>query len=217
VEKWLERHPDIKNRQGRIRAVHGQWTTEDGLRTCLEEFRRALRAAQRIGATVMSTHFRRKCSALYEHEEQIQPQKSGSVIYLGQSTLQFVPCVRALRHHEIIRIHTRVSFPLHSDIDRQLAEPWDRRSDQPDESDQQSGSQSFLSAGRLLHRRLLFLQLLLQVGKLDGRFAWHLLSASNHVSLPPFNSIYSPKNVSMSVSFDKRKRSRLSPLRRSVW
>jgi hypothetical protein len=33
VEKWLERHPEITNRQGRIRAVRGQWTTTDGLRT----------------------------------------------------------------------------------------------------------------------------------------------------------------------------------------
>ncbi len=33
VEKWLERHPEIENRQGRIRAVRGQWTTADGLKT----------------------------------------------------------------------------------------------------------------------------------------------------------------------------------------
>ena len=33
VEKWLERHPEITNRQGRIRAVRGQWTTADGLKT----------------------------------------------------------------------------------------------------------------------------------------------------------------------------------------
>ena len=33
IEKWLERHPEIENRQGRIRAVHGQWTTADGLKT----------------------------------------------------------------------------------------------------------------------------------------------------------------------------------------
>lgn len=33
VEKWLERHPEIKERRQDVRAVHGQWTTEDGLRT----------------------------------------------------------------------------------------------------------------------------------------------------------------------------------------
>jgi len=33
VEKWLERHPDIKVRQNDIRVVRGQWTTEDGLKT----------------------------------------------------------------------------------------------------------------------------------------------------------------------------------------
>ena len=33
VEKWVERHPEIKNRQGRIQASRGQWTTEDGLKT----------------------------------------------------------------------------------------------------------------------------------------------------------------------------------------
>ena len=33
IEKWLARHPEINNRQGRIRAVSGQWTTEDGLKT----------------------------------------------------------------------------------------------------------------------------------------------------------------------------------------
>jgi hypothetical protein len=33
IEKWLERHPEINNREGRIRAVSGQWTTEDGLAT----------------------------------------------------------------------------------------------------------------------------------------------------------------------------------------
>lgn len=33
IEKWLERHHEINNRQGRIRAVLGQWTTEDGLKT----------------------------------------------------------------------------------------------------------------------------------------------------------------------------------------
>jgi hypothetical protein len=33
IEKWLERHPEINNREGRIRAVSGQWTTEDGLKT----------------------------------------------------------------------------------------------------------------------------------------------------------------------------------------
>ncbi|QEF97861.1 hypothetical protein Mal15_19070 [Stieleria maiorica] len=33
VQKWLERHPEVENRRGRIRAVSGQWTTEDGLKT----------------------------------------------------------------------------------------------------------------------------------------------------------------------------------------
>jgi hypothetical protein len=33
VEKWLERHPQIKERRQDIRAVRGQWTTEEGLRT----------------------------------------------------------------------------------------------------------------------------------------------------------------------------------------
>lgn len=33
IEKWLERHPEINNRQGRIREVRGQWTTEGGLKT----------------------------------------------------------------------------------------------------------------------------------------------------------------------------------------
>ena len=33
VEKWLERHPEIENCQDRIRALHGQWTTADGLKT----------------------------------------------------------------------------------------------------------------------------------------------------------------------------------------
>ena len=33
IEKWLERHSEVNNRQGRIRAVSGQWTTADGLKT----------------------------------------------------------------------------------------------------------------------------------------------------------------------------------------
>ena len=33
IEKWLERHPEIKDRQNDIRVVRGQWTTEDGLKT----------------------------------------------------------------------------------------------------------------------------------------------------------------------------------------
>ncbi|MCH7727800.1 MAG: hypothetical protein IH991_15165 [Planctomycetes bacterium] len=33
LEKWLDRHPEIKARQDDIRVVRGQWTTEDGLRT----------------------------------------------------------------------------------------------------------------------------------------------------------------------------------------
>ena len=33
VEKWLERHPKIKERRQGIRAVRGQWTSEEGLRT----------------------------------------------------------------------------------------------------------------------------------------------------------------------------------------
>ncbi len=33
LEKWLERHPAIKERQRDIRIIRGQWTTEDGLKT----------------------------------------------------------------------------------------------------------------------------------------------------------------------------------------
>ncbi|MCS7469124.1 hypothetical protein NZK35_20925 [Stieleria sp. ICT_E10.1] len=33
IGKWLERHPEVENRRGRIRAMSGQWTTEDGLKT----------------------------------------------------------------------------------------------------------------------------------------------------------------------------------------
>jgi hypothetical protein len=33
IETWLERHPKINNLQGRIRAIRGQWTTADGLKT----------------------------------------------------------------------------------------------------------------------------------------------------------------------------------------
>lgn len=33
VEKWLERHPQVKERRQGIRALHGQWTTEEGVRT----------------------------------------------------------------------------------------------------------------------------------------------------------------------------------------
>lgn len=33
LEKWLERHPQIKERQADIRILRGEWTTEDGLRT----------------------------------------------------------------------------------------------------------------------------------------------------------------------------------------
>ena len=33
IDKWLERHPEIKVRQNDIRVVRGQWTTEDGLKT----------------------------------------------------------------------------------------------------------------------------------------------------------------------------------------
>jgi hypothetical protein len=29
----LDRHPEIKNRQKDIRVTHGQWTTEEGLKT----------------------------------------------------------------------------------------------------------------------------------------------------------------------------------------
>ena len=33
LEKWLERHPEVKDRQSDIRIARGQWTTGDGLRT----------------------------------------------------------------------------------------------------------------------------------------------------------------------------------------
>jgi hypothetical protein len=33
LEKWLERHPEVKKRRGDIRVVRGKWTTEDDLRT----------------------------------------------------------------------------------------------------------------------------------------------------------------------------------------
>ena len=33
LEKWLERHPEIKKRQEDIRITRGSWTTEDGLKT----------------------------------------------------------------------------------------------------------------------------------------------------------------------------------------
>ena len=33
VEKWLERHPEIKKRQKDIRVSRGQWTTAEGLKT----------------------------------------------------------------------------------------------------------------------------------------------------------------------------------------
>lgn len=33
LSKWLERHPQIKARQGDIRILRGQWTTGDGLKT----------------------------------------------------------------------------------------------------------------------------------------------------------------------------------------
>ena len=33
LEKWLERHPAIKERQSDIRIIRGQWTTENGLKT----------------------------------------------------------------------------------------------------------------------------------------------------------------------------------------
>ena len=33
LEKWLERHPAIKERQNDIRIIRGQWTTENGLKT----------------------------------------------------------------------------------------------------------------------------------------------------------------------------------------
>jgi len=33
LEKWLERHPEIKNRQHDLRVLRGQWTTDEGLKT----------------------------------------------------------------------------------------------------------------------------------------------------------------------------------------
>jgi len=33
LEKWLDRHPKIRERQKDIRIVRGQWTTENGLKT----------------------------------------------------------------------------------------------------------------------------------------------------------------------------------------
>lgn len=33
IEKWLDRHPEIRKRRQDIRVVSGQWTTEDGLET----------------------------------------------------------------------------------------------------------------------------------------------------------------------------------------
>ena len=33
ADRWLKRHPDVENRPSRIRAVSGQWTTADGLKT----------------------------------------------------------------------------------------------------------------------------------------------------------------------------------------
>ena len=33
IEKWLDRHPQIRCRSDAIRAVRGRWTTSDGLRT----------------------------------------------------------------------------------------------------------------------------------------------------------------------------------------
>ena len=33
LERWLERHPEIRKRQEEIRITRGQWTTEDGLKT----------------------------------------------------------------------------------------------------------------------------------------------------------------------------------------
>ena len=33
LEKWLERHPEIKKRQKDIRVLGGSWTTADGLKT----------------------------------------------------------------------------------------------------------------------------------------------------------------------------------------
>jgi hypothetical protein len=33
LEKWLDRHPEIRERRKDIRVVRGQWTTQDGLKT----------------------------------------------------------------------------------------------------------------------------------------------------------------------------------------
>jgi hypothetical protein len=33
IEKWLDRHPEIRKRRHEIRALSGRWTTEDGLGT----------------------------------------------------------------------------------------------------------------------------------------------------------------------------------------
>lgn len=33
LEKWLDRHPEIRKRRQDIRVVMGRWTTEDGLKT----------------------------------------------------------------------------------------------------------------------------------------------------------------------------------------
>ena len=33
LEKWLDRHPEIRKRQQDIRITRGQWITEDGLKT----------------------------------------------------------------------------------------------------------------------------------------------------------------------------------------
>ena len=33
IEKWLDRHPEIRKRRHEIRALGGRWSTEDGLRT----------------------------------------------------------------------------------------------------------------------------------------------------------------------------------------
>jgi hypothetical protein len=33
LEKWLDRHPEIRKRRQDIRVVSGRWTTEDGRKT----------------------------------------------------------------------------------------------------------------------------------------------------------------------------------------
>jgi len=33
LEKWLERHPEMRARQKDIRITRGRWTTENGLKT----------------------------------------------------------------------------------------------------------------------------------------------------------------------------------------